>query len=337
MLTPSVGCACTALPLAGALLYVIGAELPKISHLTPIDFLVVATLLIQSLIVILGWVTGGSFETDDFTPRSIMFQDTETAEAIDLIACWALAAALVAAVVAFFVLPAYRHSRVGRWAWPPTLSKPADARVEEYRDGERLLGMGSLQPVHPKSKPGVLQQMTRYFFFCRVRCVHAALDLPGAGQSHLPRLHAHTRTRASHDITDLPVLLFRRSFSTSSPTQTRATSFSFVSLTHRPSALPNKVPTRSPLSMLARRTTSRKIRRAPSETWGSPQWHCEKHFPLASRAAQTQHAESKKFWLQFANCADTKFAHAQHLIRVGRGYSSALVWADSTRQSAYTR
>jgi len=165
-----------------ALLYVIGAELPKISHLTPIDYLVISSLMIQLVIVIVGVATGGSLHTysgrreliasagsattTDFFPISIFRMNTDLAEGLDFYSLWVMIASMFLSLFGFFVWPAIVRSMGKPTDWPKTIVKPKDATLTPYTNPDgKLIGYGYEQPIHPSSKPGANRQWVRYFFF----------------------------------------------------------------------------------------------------------------------------------------------------------------------------
>jgi len=125
---------------------------------------VVATILIQFLIVITGWVTGWSaFADDQEVPNSLTYASLLTAEYVDAIMCGTLIVALVITFLTTFVWPAYKHNRVKAHDWPPTLARPprGSAGPTKVEANGKHIGYSYTPPQTGLQPP----RTCRYFFF----------------------------------------------------------------------------------------------------------------------------------------------------------------------------
>ena len=149
-----------------ALLYVIGAELPKISNLTPIDYLVNTSLFIQLAIVAVSCVIGGSMgvytdtsarrellasagqasSTSDFFPYSLIRANHLTAVDVDMYSMLGLGLCMVVVFCAFFVYPAVRRENVSKLSWPTTIHKPPGVKLVNYVQVRSLVSGKSYPP-----------------------------------------------------------------------------------------------------------------------------------------------------------------------------------------------
>ncbi len=99
---------------ASALLYVVSAELPKVSYLTTMDTFVVINLLLQFLVAIISWISTSIFSTIS----------NDTAATINLVFFIVFVVALVLSTVWLLVLPTVREHQAKRDnPWPDSLAR----------------------------------------------------------------------------------------------------------------------------------------------------------------------------------------------------------------------
>jgi len=99
---------------AAALMYVVSAELPKVSYLTTMDYFVNFNLGIQFAIAVTSWITTSVFGTIS----------NGTASTVNLIAFVTLLVAALASSVVLMLVPALRELEQKRTnSWPPSLGR----------------------------------------------------------------------------------------------------------------------------------------------------------------------------------------------------------------------
>lgn len=122
-----------------ALLYVIGATVPKTSYLTAIDKLVIIVLLVQFSIAACSMIA--------------FFLRPPYDLAFDIASGCLLLLLLLGSFTTFFALPMLRAARVDRKAWPSTLQRATGVSYHSFENGVNVFPPAAPGPPPPWALP----------------------------------------------------------------------------------------------------------------------------------------------------------------------------------------